>query len=101
MAIAGAVVALVQIVKASGVPTKWGLLLCIIFSGVAMAVWGYSHADFTRATSWDYFVGFGSVLTSASGVFGIINKTPESITSMKGFGTNLVNSIKGTGPGGN
>lgn len=99
MQIAGAVVVLTQIAKSFGVKGVGALFVAIVLSMVAMAVWGYSHNDFTRENSWDYFVAFGSVLTSAVGVFGLINAAPENVAQLRDVGARMKDVITGTGPG--
>jgi hypothetical protein len=73
----------VQILKAAGVSGKWALPVAALVSGLSIAIWAFSHGTFTRETSWDYFVAFGVVLSSAAGVFGLINKGAEGVTNMK------------------
>jgi purine-cytosine permease-like protein len=97
MQIAGAVVVLVQIAKAAGVTGRWALLIAIALSAGSMAVWAYSTGDFTRENSWSYFVAFGSVLTSAVGVFGLVNASPEQVTAVRDVGARMKEAIKGTG----
>lgn len=99
MQIAGAVVVLVQIAKGAGVSGRWALLTAVLLSAGAMAIWGYAHNDFTRESTWHYFVAFGSVLTSAVGVFGLINEAPNQVAHMKDIGTRMKDAIKGTSTG--
>lgn len=99
MQIAGAVVILTQIAKAAGATGRWALLIAIVLSAASMTIWGYSHNDFTRENTWSYFVAFGSVLTSAVGVFGLVNSAPSQVAAVRDIGSRMKDAIKGTGDG--
>ena len=97
--ISGAVVAILQVIKAGGLANKNGVLWAALFSVLGVALWGWSQGDLGRATAFSYFVACSVVLTSAAGVFGLINKSAETVTSIKGAGTALMQSLTGTGDG--
>lgn len=83
-AVSLATVTFVQILKGAGLAGKWAMPVSAVVSLIAVALWGYSHDSFTRQTAWDYFVAFGLVWSSASGVFGLINKGAEGVANMRG-----------------
>lgn len=99
IAISGAVVMLLQVLKAAGLAGRWALVVSALLSILGVYIWGYSAGAFSRAATWDYFAGWIAVFSSAAGVFGIVNGSADAVTSMKGAGTKLVAAIKGTGDG--
>lgn len=83
-AVSLATVTFVQILKGAGVSGRWAMPVSAAVSLIAVSLWGYSHDTFTRQAAWDYFVAFGLVWSSASGVFGLINKGAEGVANMRG-----------------
>lgn len=94
----GATVTLAQVLKGF-VSRKLALPLASLLALLSMAVWAYSHGGVPREEYWNYYVGYGLVLTSAAGVFGLINQGAEQITNIKGAASSMVAAIKGTGDG--
>lgn len=101
MTIAGVVVVVCQLLKSVGLTGRWALLVAAVLSLLGTAFVAWAAADFGRATAVRYLIGWSSILSSAAGVFGLINSTPEAITSMrdgvKGAASNIVNAMKGSG----
>ena len=79
--ISGAVVGLAQVIKGTGVPDRWGLLVAALLSAGGTVLWGWSHIGFTRELAWEYFAAFAAVFTSAAGVFGIVRASRDTVTS--------------------
>lgn len=80
--IAGAVVALVELLKHGGVPNRYGLAVVVVSSAFGVLLWGWSNDDLSRATAFDYFAGIVAVTTSSGGVYGLVRKmTPAEVTS--------------------
>lgn len=48
----------------------------VIITLSSVAVWAWSHGDFSRATAWDYYAGTASILVTAAGAFHLIENTP-------------------------
>jgi hypothetical protein len=82
MSTSAAVVALVQLVKWSGLPDKYGPVAVLAFSLLGTAFWGWTAGDITRASSFGYFAGWIAVATSAAGVFGFTRATTTAVTNM-------------------
>lgn len=81
--VSAAVVALTQLIKWTGLPNKWGAVAVLLLSLVGTAFWGWSQADFTRATSFGYFAGWIAVSTSAAGVFGFTRAGSDAVIAAK------------------
>ena len=90
MTISAAVVALVQLVKWSGLKDSKGPLAVLVCSALGVLFWGWAKNDLTREVGFDYFAGWIVVMTSAAGVFGFTRSTGDSIAKFK----------NGTGDGG-
>jgi hypothetical protein len=100
-AIAGmttATVTFAQIFKAF-VSRKLALPLAGLLALASLGAWAYSHGGVPPEHVWDYYLAYGLVMTSAAGVFGLINQGSEQITNIKGAASNMVAAIKGTGDG--
>lgn len=95
IAISGAIVMLIQILKSAGVTGRWALLTAAALSALGVGVWGYSAGDYVRAQTWDYFSGWIAVFTSAAGAFGIVNGGAEAVTAIKGAPAAIIKSLKG------
>jgi hypothetical protein len=78
-----AIVALTQLTKWFGMPTKYAPVLVMSLSFIGCMFWGWTHANISRETAWDYFVGWIMVSTSAAGVWGFTRSTAEALTSGK------------------
>ena len=61
VAVSAAVVALVQLVKWSGLPDKWGPIAVLILALLGVAFWGYSKGTFERTVAFDYFAAWIAV----------------------------------------
>jgi hypothetical protein len=70
IAVSAAVVALTQLVKWSGLPDKHGPLAVLTLSLLGVLFWGWSQMAFSRAASWEFFAGWITIATSASGIYG-------------------------------
>lgn len=100
IAVSASVVALIQILKATGLTGRWALVTSAVLSAVGVALWGYSVGTFARTQTFEYFAAWIAVLTSAAGAFGIVNGGAEAVTSVKGAGAAIVKSLTtGTGKG--
>lgn len=79
MVVSGAVVALTQLAKWSGVPDRWGPIAVIVLSIIGVGFWGYSRGVLERAVMWDYFTGWITVAMASAGVFGFTRARAEAI----------------------
>jgi len=99
MTIAGSVVVVCQLLKSVGVTGKWALLVAALLSLLGTVFVAWAAADFGRATAVRYLIGWTSILSSAAGVFGLINSAPEAVTTLKGgvkgAAANVFNAVKG------
>lgn len=81
--ISAAVVALVQLVKWSGLPDNYGPLAVLVLSIAGVALWGYSQSlAFRGPMVWEYFTGTINVALSAAGLFGFTRAAASSLTRM-------------------
>ena len=68
--VSAAVVALTQLVKRLGIPTKMAPLVVLSLSALGVALWGYSAVgEFTRQQIFSYFAGWIAVATAATGAY--------------------------------
>lgn len=81
--VSGAVVALSQLVKGSDLAKRHALLVVFTLSAVGVGLWGWSAEAFTRASAFEFFIGWVAVATSAAGVFGIVRATPDAVAAFK------------------
>jgi hypothetical protein len=98
MTIAGSVVVVCQLLKSVGLHGKWALVVAALLSLAGTAFVAWAAADFSRASAIRYLIGWTSVLSSAAGVFGMINAAPEAVATIKGgvkgAASNLMQSFK-------
>lgn len=99
--VSGAIVMLIQVLKATGLTGRWALVAAAGLSVLGVGIWGYSAGDYVRAATWDYFAGWIAVFTSAAGAFGVINGGAEAVTAMKGAPGAIIKSLTSTGDGRN
>lgn len=101
IAVSGAIVMLLQVLKSAGLTGRWALVSSAVMSMVGVVVWGYSQGTYERPETWAFFSGWVAVFTSAAGVFGIVNGGAEAVTAMKGAPSALIKSLTGPGDGRN
>jgi len=80
MSVSAAVVALTQLAKWARTPDSYGPVVVMILSLIGVAFWGWSQNDFTRATSFGYFVGWITVTTASAGIFGFTRAGADAVT---------------------
>lgn len=85
--IGGVVGTLSKVAFQGGVSGRWATLAALVIATVCVAVWGYSHGDFTRENTWGYFAGWAAVLATAAGFFHGIEEVPKTATFQKMTGT--------------
>lgn len=81
--VAATVVALVQLVKWSGLPDSKGPLAVLGLSLLGVAFWGWSTGTFSRTQAFGYFAGWIAVSTSAAGVFGFTRQAAVAVAGTK------------------
>jgi hypothetical protein len=81
LTVSGAVVALTQLAKWSGIPDKTGPIAVLVLALIGVAFWGYAEGSFERTKAFEYFAGWISVSLSAAGVFGFTRATASAVTS--------------------
>lgn len=101
IAVSGAIVMLLQVLKSAGLTGRWALVSAAVMSMVGVGVWAYSQGNYGRPETWGYFAGWIAVFTSAAGVFGIVNGGAEAVTAMKGAPSAIIKSLTSTGDGRN
>ncbi len=81
--IIGAVVgSLAKFLSGAGLRGVWSGLGAFVVSIVTTWVWVFSHGGFSRASAWDDFAGFASVLLIAAGAFHVIENTPATASAV-------------------
>lgn len=98
LAVSAPIVLIAQIFKPF-ITGKWALVFVMFLSILGVSLWVYSSGGYERALIWSYFAAWATVLTSAAGIFNIVNKAPELVTDVSGAGGRLVRSFTGTGSG--
>ena len=83
IAVAGAVVALVSLIKWAGLKDAMGPLAVLFCSLLGVIFWGIAEGQFERTRLFEYFAGWIAVATSAAGVFGFTRATPHMLTKMR------------------
>lgn len=81
--VSAAVMILVQFVKWQGLPDRRGPLAVLVISLLGVALWAYTKGNFTRETTFDYFMGWLSVSLSAAGIFGFSRASGSALSRMK------------------
>lgn len=61
----------------------WVTVIAVLVTTLVFVVWGYSHEDFTRATTWAYFMAWVETLSIAAGAF---HGTEQAVQKMTGTG---------------
>jgi len=80
VAVSAAVVTLTQLIKWGGLHDRYGPVAVLALSLLGTMFWGWSHMAFSRATAFEFFVGFLAITTSAAGFFGFTRASSEAIT---------------------
>lgn len=83
ISVTAAVVAIVQILKASAWCVRHALVLLFAVSALAVGLWAYSAGALTQATAFQLFAGWAAVSLSAAGVFGVVRATPDQVTAFR------------------
>jgi hypothetical protein len=96
IAVSGAIVMLIQVLKSAGISGRWALVLAAGLSALGVALWAYSTGSYSRPQTWDYFAGWIAVFTSAAGAFGIVNGGADAVTAIKGAPSAIIKSLTGT-----
>lgn len=81
--IAAAVVALTQLCKWSGLPSRRAPFIVLANSALGVLVWIYAHGDPERSRAFEYFAGWIAVSCAAAGVFGFTRESADSLTRMR------------------
>lgn len=79
--VSGAVVALTQLAKWSGIPDKTGPIAVLLLAVCGVAFWGYAEGSFERTKAFEYFAGWIAVATSAAGVYGFTRAASSAVSS--------------------
>lgn len=103
LVVAGAVVALTQLIKWTGLmKDSYGPLAIMVLSLFGVAIWGYSKGPtWERGLLFDYFTGWIAVATSSAGVFGFTRSAPAAVTtgsrnsSIPGAGQSVTEKMNG------
>lgn len=85
--ISGAVVALTQLAKWSGLPDKRGPVAVILLSLAGVVLYQFSYAPegriFTRLDAFPVFSAWVAVALGAAGTFGFTRSLPDAVTATK------------------
>ena len=60
---------------------KWVTLVAVLVTTSVFFVWGYSHGDFARETTWPYFMAWVETLAISAGAF---HGTEEAVKKATG-----------------
>lgn len=92
LAIGGVVGVLSKFVMMSGIVTGRTMTLWVVaLTTFVFAVWGYSHSDFNRASSWNYLVEWANTLVASAATFHGAN---EAVKSIQGTGDGTVGTAR-------
>jgi hypothetical protein len=69
-AVSGAVVALMCLLRWSGVPRRWAPGLVAVLSALAIGTWAYARGTISQADTFNYVSAWIAVATSAATVWG-------------------------------
>ncbi len=83
VSVSAAVVALTQLAKWAGLHGRFAPLGVLVLSAIGVLLWGWSRANLTQASAFQYFAGWIAVMTSAAGVYGFTRSTGESLAQMR------------------
>lgn len=78
--VSGAVVALTQLTKWAGVPTRYGPISVLVWAALGVLLWAYSAEAFRRTATFELFSGWVTVSLAAAGVYGFTRAGVESVT---------------------
>ena len=79
--VSGAVVAMVQLVKWSGmVPARYGPVSVMVWAFLGVAIWAYSAEAFRQANAFELFSGWITVSLASAGIYGFTRAGVESLT---------------------
>ena len=67
----------------TGLQGRWTTLLAVFVTTAVFAVWGYSHEDFTRASTWPYFMAWSETLMIAAGSFHTIEEAQKKMAERR------------------
>lgn len=82
LAIGGVVGSLSKfLLMGSAMTGRWVTLTAVLVTTAVFAVWGYSHNDFTRESTWGYFMAWVETLGIAAGAF---HGTEEAVKKLEG-----------------
>lgn len=84
--VSAAVVALTQLVKWAGVPSKLGPIVVLVAAGAGVAVWAISSGGIGQKELFELFSGWIAVATSAAGVFGFTRAGASSVVEVRRSG---------------
>jgi hypothetical protein len=81
LTVSAATVALVQIVKWSGLPDRWGPVAVMVLAAIGVAAWAFSQSVLpNREAIWPLFSGWINVALAAAGVFGFSRAAVTAVT---------------------
>lgn len=86
MTVSATVLALVQLAKWAGLSANKAPIGVLVLSLVGVIFWGWSRADLTQATAFDYLAGLVAVMTSAAGVYGFTRAAGDQIGQFRNKG---------------
>jgi hypothetical protein len=68
--VSAVVVALMYLLRWSGVPHRWAPLLVAVLAALGVGIWAYAHGPINRADSFTYVAAWVAVATSSATVWG-------------------------------
>lgn len=97
LSIGTAVGTLAKILVGAGLRGRWATVATFVVTTAVVALYGYSHNNFVRETTWTYFEIWIAVLLVAAGAFHVIeNVSKETISNVAG---DMKRTFTGTGDG--
>jgi hypothetical protein len=61
----------------------WVTLAAFALTTLSFFIWGYSHGDFARETSWNYFTAWAATLAIAAGSFHGTEEAVKKVVEVK------------------